>query len=136
MVTRGTLGAHGCSIICEASSKGRVEAYLTIPWIPPFSPTGIVEAVVPPVELGLYSGLGTVTQKFVWLTGRAGLQAAKGALPYSIQLPWLVSPDQPSEPTHGGSMRPVEDVEATPVLGFAVPAANPVDSAKQSALAQ
>src|SRR2546429_5038842 len=101
MVTRGTAGDHGCSTICEASSKGRVAAYLTSPWMPPFSPTGIVEAVVPPA-VGLYSGLGTVTQKFVALAGRAGLQLAKGALPNSIQLPWLVSPDQPSAATHGG----------------------------------
>src|SRR5207249_11165519 len=76
MVTRGTAGDHGCSTICEASSKGRVAAYLTSPWMPPFSPTGIVEAVVPPA-VGLYSGLGTVTQKFVALAGRAGLQLAK-----------------------------------------------------------
>src|SRR5207253_1384505 len=88
MVTRGTAGDHGCSTICEASSKGRVAAYLTSPWMPPFSPTGIVEGVVPPA-VGLYSGLGTVTQKFVALAGRAGLQLAKGALPNSIQLPWL-----------------------------------------------
>src|SRR5207253_3315636 len=84
MVTRGTAGDHGCSTICEASSKGRVAAYLTSPWMPPFSPTGIVEGVVPPA-VGLYSGLGTLTQKFVALAGRAGLQLAKGALPNSIQ---------------------------------------------------
>src|ERR1700675_3390028 len=132
MVTRATLGAHGCSIICEASSKGRVAAYLTSPWIPPFSPTGIVEGVVPP--LGLYSGLGTLTQKLVAIVaGEVESQAAKGAFPNSIQLPWLVSPDQPSAATHGGSMRPVEAVEE---LGFAVPAANPAASAEQSALAQ
>ncbi len=134
MVTRGTAGAHGCSTICEASSKGRVAAYLTSPWMPPFSPTGIVEGVVPPaVGLGLYSRLGTLTQKFVALAGRAGSQAAKGALPNSIQLPWLVSPDQPSAVTHGGSMRPVEAVDE---LGIAVPAANVAASALQSALAQ
>src|SRR6266699_320848 len=133
MVTRATAGDHGCSTICEASSKGRVAAYLTSPWMPPFSPTETVEGVVPPAVVGLYSRLGTVTQKFVALAGRAGLQLAKGALPNSIQLPWLVKPDQPSAATHGGSMRPVEAVD---VLGIAVPAANVAASALQSALAQ
>src|SRR6516225_4541656 len=103
MVTRATAGAHGCSTICEASSKGRVAAYLTSPWMPPFSPTSVVTGVVDPAGVEV-----TVAQKFVALTGTAGLQAAKGALPNSIQLPWLVSPDQPSAATHGGSMRPVE----------------------------
>src|SRR5579864_4217420 len=116
MVTRGTLGAHGCSIICEASSKGRVAAYLTSPWMPPFSPHVVVVALVP-----------------VPVTTQAGGQEANGALPNSIQLPWLVSPDQPSAATHGGSMRPVEAVAK---LGFAVPVANPAASAAQSALAQ
>src|ERR1700758_508070 len=106
MVTCGTLGAHGCSIICEASSKGRVAAYLTSPWMPPFSPTRAVVGVVLPGAVVV-----TATQKFVALAGRAGLHSAKGALPNSIQLPWLVSPDQPSAATHGGSMRPVEAVD-------------------------
>src|SRR5207244_13317917 len=105
--------------------KGRVAAYLTSPWMATFWPTGIVGGVVPPA-VGLYSGLGTLTQKFVALAGRAGLQLAKGALPNSIQLPWLVSPDQPSAATHGGSMRPVEAVDE---LGIAVPAANEIGRA-------
>src|ERR1700758_3950563 len=126
MVTPGTSGSQGCSIICDASSKGRVEAYVTCPWIPPFSPTWVVEAVVPP--MGLDRAFGTVAQ--------AGGQAAYGALPNSIQLPWLVMPDQPSALTQGGSIRPVEAVAPVPGLGMGVPAANEAASAVQSALAQ
>src|SRR5262252_5017020 len=101
---------------------------MTLPWIPPFSPTNAVVGVVDPGALVV-----TVAQKLVALTGSAGLHSAYGALPNSIKLPWLVMPEKPSAETQGGSMRPVEAVGK---LGFAVPAAKPVASAAQSAFAQ
>src|SRR5579863_7772981 len=77
--------------------------------MPPFSPTFAVEAVVPPA-VGLLTAFGTVAH--------AGGHDAYGALPTSIQLLWLVKPDQPSAQTQGGSMRPVEAVEE---LGIDMP---------------
>src|SRR5215469_7086429 len=88
--------------------------------MPPFSATCVVVGDVAPAGVEV-----TVAQ--------AGGQDAKGALPNSIQLLWLVSPDQPSAQTHGGSMRPVEAVDE---LLIGVPAANEAASAAQSALAQ
>ena len=102
---------------------------MTFPLMPPFSPTLLVVGEVAPGAVEV-----TVAQKLVALTGRAGLQAAYGALPKSIQLPWLVIPDQPSAQTHGGSMRPVEAVDE---LAMGVPATNEaLSAALQSAVAQ
>src|SRR5579864_2438727 len=123
MVTPGTFGAHGCSIICEASSKGRVAAKVVCPWIPPFSPTSLGDVVVPMFAQKLPTAVAP----------SVGLQAAKGATPNSTQLLWLVKPDQPSELTQGGSRRPVEFVTA---VVLAVPFANPAASFAQSAEAQ
>src|SRR5579862_4269456 len=94
--------------------------------MPPFSPTGTVEAVVPPV--GLDRELVTFTH--------AGGHGAYGALPNSIQLLWLVIPDQPSAQTQGGSIRPVEATVPVPGLVIAVPLWYEEASAEQSALAQ
>src|ERR1700758_3029110 len=94
--------------------------------MPPFSPTWVVDAVVPP--LGLATEFGTVAH--------AGGHGANGALANSIQLLWLVMPDQPSAQTQGGSMRPVEALAPVPGLAIPVPLWYDGASAEQSALAQ
>ena len=107
------------------------------------SPTAVVSGLVmvtvePPSVAAVIGCAPRLATAFETVT-QAGGQDAYGALPKSIQLPWLVMPDQPSAQTHGGSIRPVEWLEGE--LAAAVPAANVealgvADVVAQSAVAQ